>query len=425
MENITYEKMILSLTPGLNKTEKEQLKSFFFLYKSYHEELWLYGRKRLSEIPVFRYIIHNIPKEELEVRRRLSLEITRNAILENDWRPWIEDLMQQGINYANMGLDFHSWYDVVKMVRDFFVPKLSDSGGVNHHKSISTMNGMDNFIHIAMRAISEAYLNEKQRIIEEQKRDRKKLDDDLQLLVYNVSHDLKQPLTTVQGLVSLMKEQYPELAETDAGDYLDHIKKSTDWMDQIIAGLMDYSRIGQSRKPEKVDLNEIIEDNLLDLYSQIKDTQAEIKVGKLPTLRVYPIEVKLLFQNLIGNALKYRREECSPEIKINAEKKDNIWRFSVEDNGIGIDEKHNDEIFVIFRRLHNSSQYNGTGIGLAHCKKIVELHKGKIWVESEPDIGSKFIFTIPASAGDRYEKKMEGLMASSGKKKLTHVERIE
>jgi len=424
MDNNTYETLIPDLIPSLTQNEKDQLKNFFFLYKSYHEELWSHGRKELAEIPAFRYIIKNIPNEELEARRRLFLDVTRKAVLENNWRPYIEDLIQQGIFYAKIGLDFSSWYSIVKMIRDFYMPKFS--GGItNYEKSIETINGMDNFIHISMRAISEAYLYEKQKTIEEQKAQRKKLDKDIQLLVYNVSHDLKQPLTTVKGLVALMKEQFPGFVGTDAGDYLNHIQKSTEWMDQIIAALLDYSKIGQSRKPEKVDLNEIIEDNLLDLYSQIKDTKAKVNVEKLPKLKVYPVEVKLLFQNLIGNALKYRREKCPPMIKISAEKTNNEWQFSVEDNGIGIDEKYKDEIFVIFRRLHNSSSYSGTGIGLAHCKKIVELHHGKIWVESEPNRGSKFHFTIPEQQADRLPKKSDTPVTSSGELRMHQVETAE
>jgi light-regulated signal transduction histidine kinase (bacteriophytochrome) len=263
-----------------------------------------------------------------------------------------------------------------------------------HDVVVSALNGMEHFIHISMRAVEEAYLSEKQVIIESQKRDQDRVNKDAQLLVYNVSHDLKQPLTTVKGLISLLGEQYPQLLKGEPGTYMEHISKSTEWMEQLITGLLDYSKIGQTRQPEEVDLNVLVEDTLFEMYPWINSVNAKIEVERLPTLTVYPIEVKLLFQNLIGNALKYQKEGQAPEIRIRSELRGDKWLLLVEDNGIGIDPEYKDEIFILFRRLHGSNQFSGSGIGLAHCKKIVELHNGQIWVESTPGKGSTFFFTM-------------------------------
>lgn len=133
---------------------------------------------------------------------------------------------------------------------------------------------------------------------------------------------------------------------------------------------------------------------MADLHTAIDESKVEIQKGKLPVIHGYSTEMKQLFQNLISNAIKFRKKEVSPKIQISSQPINGGWEFSVRDNGIGIAEEHNERIFVIFQRLHSRSEYEGTGIGLSHCKKIVELHGGRIWVHSKPGEGSSFHFTI-------------------------------
>jgi light-regulated signal transduction histidine kinase (bacteriophytochrome) len=128
----------------------------------------------------------------------------------------------------------------------------------------------------------------------------------------------------------------------------------------------------------------------------IKENHGTVRVAKLPVLNAFPTELKLLFQNLISNSIKFKRKGHPPEISIDAVQEDGQWKFSIADNGIGIEEQYRQRIFIIFQRLHNRSEYEGSGIGLAHCKKIAELHGGKIWVDSVPGEGSTFFFTISA-----------------------------
>jgi light-regulated signal transduction histidine kinase (bacteriophytochrome) len=136
---------------------------------------------------------------------------------------------------------------------------------------------------------------------------------------------------------------------------------------------------------------------LCDITAAIQETNAVIKFGKMPVLMGYQTEIKLLFQNLVLNAIKFRKKNIDPQIVISVEKKDNFWEFAVSDNGIGIENEHNERIFDIFQRLHTRTEYEGSGIGLSHCKKIVELHHGKIWVSSIFGEGSTFYFTMPIS----------------------------
>ena len=165
-------------------------------------------------------------------------------------------------------------------------------------------------------------------------------------------------------------------------------------MSSLIKSLLDFSRLGRNTKVAHSDCKKIIDDVLADLYMVIKGSNAIIEVSEMPTLNVYEIEIRQVFQNLITNALKFRRENARPILKISSEKTKNGWKFSVSDNGIGIDPAYFSRIFDIFQRLETEGKYEGSGIGLANCKKIVQLHGGEIWVESIPERGATFHFTI-------------------------------
>jgi PAS domain S-box-containing protein len=218
---------------------------------------------------------------------------------------------------------------------------------------------------------------------------------ELEQFSYIINHDLQEPLHALTTFSGLLREHYAEKLDEDGNQYLDFIFKATDRMNDLIKGLFIYSLLGKYHSKTSVDCNVIVAAVLSDLKGKITESGAEITVQPLPTLIGYETELKLLFQNLITNALKFHKQDIAPEISISSERDKDAWIFKIADNGIGIEPKHLNKIFVIFQRLHNRSDYPGTGIGLAHCKKIVELHHGRIWVESTPGNGSVFSFTIP------------------------------
>jgi light-regulated signal transduction histidine kinase (bacteriophytochrome) len=192
-----------------------------------------------------------------------------------------------------------------------------------------------------------------------------------------------------------MVEEYIGKLDDNADNYLRFIMQSSTRMSQLVKGLLDYSRIGgKERVMEKIDCNEIFETAKADLQKAIQDSHARIIVRDLPVINGYPLELTLLFQNLLSNAIKFKKPDQSPKINISACKIDGGWLFACCDNGIGMEDRFKDKIFEIFQRLHNRHAYEGTGIGLAHCRKIVTMHNGKIWVESAPGKGSQFYFTI-------------------------------
>jgi hypothetical protein len=217
----------------------------------------------------------------------------------------------------------------------------------------------------------------------------------MEQFAYVTSHDLREPLLTIKNYVHLLLEDYKaELATGDGPFITSSITRAVARMEALIKGLLDYSRLSQIKQLQPVNGNQLMQDVLADLNALITGSDATVTVGPMPTLNAYPLELKLLLQNLVNNAVKFRKPDMAPVVEVSAHAIPGGWQFEVKDNGIGIDDIYREKIFVIFQRLHSRDEYEGTGIGLAQGKKIAELHNGRIWVESEKAKGSKFCFTI-------------------------------
>lgn len=209
------------------------------------------------------------------------------------------------------------------------------------------------------------------------------------------SHDLQEPLRTISNYANLFQKQYHGKLDATADKYLDIINKATGRMQTLINDLLQYSRIGRDNVNTIIDCNLLLKDLLNDMEIGVLESKSSVIVDELPTIKGYEAGLKSLFQNLISNAIKFRKSDVNPIITITAKPKGHVWLFEIKDNGIGIDEAYYDKLFIIFQRLHTKTEYPGTGIGLAQCNKIVDLHGGKIWVKSKLGKGSSFYFTIP------------------------------
>ncbi|WP_339810534.1 ATP-binding protein [uncultured Imperialibacter sp.] len=219
---------------------------------------------------------------------------------------------------------------------------------------------------------------------------------ELAQFAYITSHDLQEPLRSLLSLVELLKNDLVGNLNEQTSLYLKYIVESSNRLKELVKGLLDYSRIGKDRQMEVVDCDAILHGVLADLAVVIEEAGGvNITSTPLPKIRGYKVELRLLFQNLIANAIKFKKTGSRPAINISAQRKNRSWQFSVKDNGIGFESEHSETIFMIFKRLHNRDEYPGTGIGLAHCKKIIDLHAGKIWAKPRPGRGSTFFFTIP------------------------------
>ncbi len=216
---------------------------------------------------------------------------------------------------------------------------------------------------------------------------------EIEQFAFVASHDLQQPLRSISNFTSLLEQKIEDAADEDAKQYMNFIKGGATRMSSLISDLLEYSRIGKEMKKEKIDCNAIVNEIIADMNAIINETGAQINVGKLPVVTGY-VYLKSVFRNLLSNAVKFTKKDTKPVIDITAKDTGKEYVFTIQDNGIGIENTYKERIFVIFQRLHTRQDYPGTGIGLSICKKIVELHGGKIWVESEPGKGSSFHFTI-------------------------------
>lgn len=218
---------------------------------------------------------------------------------------------------------------------------------------------------------------------------------ELEQFAYVASHDLREPIRSLNGFAKLLERKLEDFLDEDSQSYLDYIKQASSRMSTLVTGLLDHATIGKNKEIETVDLDLMMKAVEDDLNLQIDNSKAELSFSNMPVLQGYRTELRLLFQNLISNGIKFKAENRTPIVRVSAMKEDQGWLFTVSDNGIGISGEYLDKIFAIFQRLHPKDEYQGTGIGLAHCKKIVELHQGEIWVESTEGEGSSFHFTIP------------------------------
>jgi PAS domain S-box-containing protein len=219
---------------------------------------------------------------------------------------------------------------------------------------------------------------------------------DLEQFAYVSSHDLQEPLRMVTGFMQLFEQKYKPILDETGAQYVRFAVEGARRMQQLIDDLLSYSRVGSKAKEiAPVDAAKALSEALANLRARIEESVACVTVGQLPLVRADERQLAQLFQNLVGNALKFNGGGQPPRVSVEARRDGGEWIFSVKDEGIGIDPEHFERIFMIFQRLHTREEYPGTGIGLAICKKIVERHGGRIWVESSERHGSTFFFTLP------------------------------
>ena len=251
-------------------------------------------------------------------------------------------------------------------------------------------------IQSAVRAVLRGRM--KQYEVRSRQEDLLRANSDLEQFAHSASHDLKEPLRNIRTFNELLLKRYGHTLGPLGAGFLDIVAKSALRMENLLADLLAYAQASSipDELPELTDSRNALDAALGNLNAAIHEAHAEIIVGDLPAVKMRESHLQQLFQNLVGNALKYHRAGCPPRISIGSSRSGEFWLCSVADNGIGIAPEYREKIFGLFQRLHTNDQYSGTGMGLAICQRIVERYRGRIWVESEPGRGSRFLFTIPA-----------------------------
>lgn len=261
--------------------------------------------------------------------------------------------------------------------------------------SIGTVVALIRYFNEAIRlrtiAEVERELSSRQQAVQELTRS----NEELQQFAYVASHDLQAPLKTISNYMTLLESKYGTQLDTNALQLIHSSTAAAGRMRMLINDLLNFSRVGTHTELKPIDLNELVADVLTELQDDIRTAGADVQVEPLPTVTGHRTDLSQLFSNLINNGIKYRRPDVAPRITIRAENRGDAYQFAVSDNGIGIDAVHFDRIFQIFHRLHTRSEYPGTGIGLATCKKVVDLYGGSIWLDSTVGQGTTFYFSIP------------------------------
>jgi signal transduction histidine kinase len=248
--------------------------------------------------------------------------------------------------------------------------------------------------HEQEQALKNAQYILEQRV-KERTADLERSNADLEQFAYVASHDLQEPLRMVTSYVQLLQRRYSDRLDKDANEFIDFAVDGTVRMKRLITDLLNYSRATRPAEQVAVDLNEVLTNVRENLRSAITASGALIKVGPLPTVKAERTGMLQLFQNLVSNAIKFRQEGQVPEVHVEATEEPGQWTFSVQDNGIGIDEQFAEKIFTLFHQLNDRSLYAGTGIGLAIARKVVQRAGGRIWFHSVPGEGALFRFTLP------------------------------
>lgn len=224
----------------------------------------------------------------------------------------------------------------------------------------------------------------------------RRANQDLEQFAYSASHDLQEPLRSVKIFSELLFERFQDGLDPQAVEFLSTVREGASRMEMLVRDLLAYTQATTIDMPaERVDANKAFEAALANLAGAVVESGATVDHGPMPFVPIHPTQLQQLFQNLIGNAIKYHRPGVPPVVHTTARSENGTWIFSVKDNGIGVEPEFRDKIFGLFKRLHTRAEYSGTGIGLALCQRIVERHHGRIWVESEPGEGSTFHFTLP------------------------------
>lgn len=246
---------------------------------------------------------------------------------------------------------------------------------------------MGAFIDFSSQKVAEAKLASNNRKLQSK-------NQELEQMSYIISHDLQEPLRTITNFSGLISRKYEGKLDEKGNQYLSIISQASARMGKMVRGILALHSKSTSSPKTEIDCEALLSSVITELSAVIEEKNVVIEIGELPRVFSWENDLRLLFQNLISNAIKFSKSEGIPEISISAIQKDRAWAFSVQDNGIGIDPRYHREIFRIFERLHSKDSYEGTGIGLAHCKKIVDKLGGEIWVESKPEQGSTFTFTV-------------------------------
>ena len=391
--------------------------------------LWAYQLSKYNEIQIAQALkmmqLQKVAQLNIERAKREEVLEERNAILENiddayfsldkDWKLiYWNNAVVKIFEHPGKDLLTLSIWELYPNSEDtlfyYYFHKAVEENAAQHfeiyYEKLDTWfetsvypsgKGLSIFLkNVSARKIAEIKLEALYKSLQENAKELEASTAELEQFAYSVSHDLQEPLRMVTGFLSIFEQKYAGLVDDKGKQYIQFAVDGAKQMRQVIQDLLAFSRVGKAEdKLDDVNLSQIIEEISGSYKSQPDNKKVIITRKQLPVLKTFKAPVRQVFQNLISNGIKYQKPGNVPEIEIYFDEQERFYQFSVRDNGIGVSKEYHDKIFILFKRLHNREVYDGTGMGLAITKKIIENMGGKIWVESADGTGSTFHFTIP------------------------------
>lgn len=355
-----------------------------------------------AQIPSFAQLLAEIDSETNAMERERSFELQRGAILNGDWAPYLQDLRDQGRRYAEMRIEFDSWYAIIRPFRRVVTPLLVERFPDEPGRLRRALEVLNTVTDVAMNAIANGYLvaerdwHQSARIeLESTLAELERRNVELQEFAYVTSHDLQEPLRQVSAFAQLLEREAGDDMSPKAKDALRYVGDGARRMRRLITDLLSYSRTDRSDiDVAPVSLSQLVEAVVLDLQTALDEANGSVSFDTLPTVHGDRVLLERVVHNLLADSIKFKSPSRKLEVVISAERVGGGHRVSVLDNGMGVDRRDLERIFKVFQRAHARTT-QGTGIGLAICRKAVERHGGRIWAESDGATKTSISFEIP------------------------------
>lgn len=389
--------IIEKLIPVLSEKDKEEIRAYYSVQEKYADEVNQRARDDLQDHPVFGKLIRDIPADVAAAQTELTKQLQHDAIYNDNWHPHIQYQVQQGILYAQMGLDFRTWYEMIGLARMYLMPYFQREYG-NGDLFLAALNGLNTFMDIGMAVLGEAYIQEKNQVLEQKVAERtaqlESVNKELEAFTYSVSHDLRAPLRAVNGYAEMLIEDYGSLLDDEGKRIVTTISANAAKMGILIDDLLAFSQLGRKEvQKTTIHMNELVAGVMLELQ-EATHHQAHIEVGNLHAVHADYSLIHQVMYNLLSNAIKYSSKKDRPHVEIASETRNGEIIFSVKDNGSGFDMRFVGKLFGVFQRLHSQDEFEGTGVGLAIVHRIIARHGGNVWAEGRVDAGATFYFSL-------------------------------
>ncbi|MBD3637696.1 MAG: GHKL domain-containing protein [Crocinitomicaceae bacterium] len=400
------EKSVKKKSGQFTENELDHLQQYLEFITKYDKEVNTNIRKKLIDDPLWGPIISQQSDEEAEQQANQSFEIQKRAILEGEWEPYVNNLVQQGKIYAKLGVEITDWMEIVKIYKRMLVPYIRADYQNDADKAVNILNGMSLLTDYAMEVLTQSYFDEKNAVINEMNRSLEtkveertaqlqEINEELESFTYTVSHDLRAPLRAVDGFAKVLRNKCSDQLTKDAMNYLNIISESVAKMSDLIDDLLAFSRVGRNEaKRASFDLGKLFQETFDDIKLEPDDDNVNLIIHDISKVTGDKDLLKHVTRNLLDNALKFTRGRENRKIEVGKISKNKKSTFYIKDNGVGFDSRYADKLFGMFERLHSDAEFEGTGVGLAIVQRVIHKHGGSVWAESELGQGSVFYFTL-------------------------------